>query len=313
VQKQVEPSAPLLVAIHPRLALHSRILGLVHLLARLQRLAFSPEGGEVSEFSRQCWAEGGPLNRFRPPGPPPQLSDVAFQLLQELHGIVEDWDRDAVIDGVRYEGTSLAHDFRQAATPGGIKIDGCRYGSHSLHGAVIAFAHWVREAIIEEHKARGGELTMREWIAPEAVRAAWRRCADELSVDGQDPDKRGLIADLEAEYTRLLPLPRVNSELLRAARQGQTAAPPAPVVVEPWVPRNLQAAMLAGLEAAGDRGLPTWAALAEKIDRDAGEVRREGPDLVKAGHVELAGKHPTLRPTITAKGREFLTALRVAR
>ena len=77
---------------------------------------------------------------------------------------------------------------------------------------------------------------------------------------------------------------------------------------------NLKTAILETLDRAPGGQLESWAAVFEVV-RGRGylspdEVRRKGNEMVQAGAIMLAGRRPSIRPTITVKGREFLAQLR---
>jgi hypothetical protein len=191
----------------------------------------------------------------------------------------------------------LSHDFRQAGPPGNVRIG--PLGSSSVHGAVLVFAHWLHEQVLAQHKAAG--KTAKDAVEPAAVATAWQRAVGEMSAAEQDPALWNWVRqELDAEYSRLLPLPEPNAATVARMIDAEQD--------RHWVPPDLPAAILHVLEQAGARGLRGWPAVLKQVGafgyQNYDSVREAGAGLLKAKAVAWDDNLLIL----TAAGREHLRA-----
>ena len=265
---------PRVIAIPPRLHAHRAVHSLVDCLEKMHRVAFTAEGQEPDDLVAHAHAGGDAFVRaLHPDGRPPRLSHQFQNLTGALTRVMQTWDANVVVDGVEVDGTSLAHDFRQAGPLGNVRLG--PLGSSSCHGAVIVFADWLVEQVVKIH--RGGGRTERDPVQPETVREAWTLAFAEMSVDEQDPAiwDRGR-QDLDAEYARLMPLPQPNVDsvsALAASRLNRAVRNSQPATSHPRPPRELndiESKLLCKLKLAQGRPVST-----RDLDAHAGIKKTE--------------------------------------
>ncbi len=307
---------PRLVAVPPRLRVHEDVHEIVNSIERMHRCAATADGCKPDEVTSRLFAEfdiaakpvtngsTGFLKRMLFPAnkPPARLALLFLNMAQRLQVALSSWDQNQIVGDVECAGTSLSHDYRQAGPLGNVRIG--PFGSSSVHGAVLVFAHWLHEQVLAVHTAAG--RSTREAVEADVVRDAWARAIAEMSPAEQDPELWNWVRqELDAEYARLCPLPTPNATTIAVVRESQRR--------HDWIPPNLGAAILVVLEAAGDRGEESWASVFEKLTptyTNEGQVRRIGSELVVADFIELRGRRPKINPTITKKGIEHLHRLR---
>jgi hypothetical protein len=186
------------------------------------------------------------------------------------------------VEGIEYLGTSLAHDYRQAGPQGNLRIGPT--GAPSVHGAVIAFADWLHEQVVDLHRA--ADRSASETLQAVVVRSAWARALEHMSVAEHDPDLWNWVRqELDSEYSRLSPLPPPNASVVAAAREREGAES-----TPPFTPiKKGEAARLLGLRRADSLSkllaevksgkFPAWARGHEEEVR---ELLREN----RVGHLE---------------------------
>lgn len=307
---------PRLVALPPRLRVHEDVHEIVNSIEGMHRCADTADGCTPDEFTSRLFAEfetaakpvtngsTGFLKRLLFPAnkPPARLALLFLNMAQRLQVALSGWDKNQIVGDVECAGTSLSHDYQQAGPPGNVRIG--PFGSSSVHGAVLVFAHWLHEQVLAVHGAAG--RSTRDAVEAEVVRDAWARAIAEMSPAEQDPELWNWVRqELDAEYARLCPMPAPNATTIASLHESQKR--------HDWIPPNLGAAILVVLERAGDRGEESWAGVSEKLNptyTSEGEVRRIGSEYVHAGFIELRGRRPKLNPTITKKGTAHLDTLR---
>lgn len=274
-EERLAASVPSFYEVPPRLLVHRKVHQIACDLQRMQRCAFIVDGESLDPVvSHLPKSLSGACE-------PTLLAMMFASMASGLHASVELWIANEREGNLVREGTSLEHDFRQGARPGNTRIG--PVGSPSCHGAVLVFACWIRDEVRKHHTAEGRSETAP--VRTDDVRRAWTSAAASMGPGELDPAVWDLVRqELDAEYSRLLPMPRPNQHVYEASN---------------WRPGDVRAAIYHVLAQARSDGLNGWTTVAEKVapfhgaaPPDAAHVRRIGAEMKKSGHVRTKPDAP---------------------